>query len=644
MATSIGDNPTLLDLDTKPLDLLPAAVYVCDAEGVILYYNRRAAELWGRSPEVGKDRWCGSFRMFRPDGSPLPHDECPMAVTLREGRSVSGEEIIVEREDGVRIFVLPSPVPLHDGSHAIVGAVNLLVDITERKRVDDTARLLAAIVESSDDAIVSKTLHGIVTSWNRAAESMFGYSAEEMIGRHISVLAPPDKAEDMAYILGRIKQGDRLDHYETKRKAKDGRVIDVSLTVSPVRDASGTVVGASKIARDITERKRMEEALRRSEELLRDADRRKDHFLAMLAHELRNPISAINSAVQVIRKSEGAETLEWSKDVIERQVKHLSRLIDDLLDVSRISQGKIELRKTVVDAGDLLNNAVETVRAFIKERKHELNLSFPVGSMPVEVDPVRLEQVVVNLLTNAAKYTPAGGRISLSAERVGADIVIHVQDNGLGIAPEKLPEMFELFTQAETALDRSEGGLGIGLALVKSLVEMHGGTVSASSEGCGKGSTFSIRLAAAKGVDAQPAERPAVNGTPRKQASRILVVDDSADSTQGFARLLKILGHEVRTAYDGPEAIEVAAAYHPDIIFLDIGLPVLDGYEVARRLREHECCKHSAIIAVSGYGRDDDRRRAREAGFDDHLLKPIDHDALLTVLSRPLRVEAAVSP
>jgi PAS domain S-box-containing protein len=612
---------------------LPAAVYVTDRDGRITLFNEQAAALWGRRPEVGKELWCGSFRIFRPDGTPLPHDECPMAVALREGRAVLGQEIVVERPDGTRAFVLPHPVPLSDASGRPAGAVNMLVDVTERKRVGDAERLLAAIVESSDDVIISKTLDGTITSWNRAAERTFGYTAAEALGRHISLIAPPEGAEDMERILARIRRGERVDHYETKRRAKDGRIIDVSLTVSPVRDEAGTIVGASKVARDISDKKRSDEALKRSEERLRDANRRKDEFLAMLAHELRNPLSAINSAVQVARRSDAAQALDWSTDVVQRQVKHLARLLDDLLDVSRISRGKIQLREEVVDAALIINSAVETVRPLIDGRKHELTVSFRAGPLRVKADPVRLEQVVVNLLTNAARYTPPGGRVWLTAERDGADVVIEVRDTGVGIPPEHLPQMFELFTQGHHTLARTEGGLGIGLTLVKNLVEMHGGTVVASSEGEGQGSQFAVRLPAVEAPPAEPAPAPQAADRTAARASRILVVDDNADSARGLARLLKLLGHEVRTAHDGPAAVAAARAECPDVVLLDIGLPGMDGYEVARQLRETQNGHRPVIIGVSGYGQEDDRRRAREAGFDHHLVKPIDHDTLLSLLS-----------
>jgi len=403
-------------VSTQILSLLPVAVYTTDCEGFITFFNKAAADLWGRGPEIGKDRWCGSHRLFRPDGTTLPLEECPMAILLREGRSVRNAECVLERPNGLRAQILAHPELLHDGSGAIIGAVNMLVDITDQKRAIGDQRLLAAIVESSEDAIVSKTLEGIITSWNRGAERLFGYSAQEAIGKHISFLVPLEQANDVDHVLGQVRRGECVDHYQTKRRAKDGRILDISLTVSPIRDADGRIIGISKVARDITEQKHINDTLKKSEQQLREANRRKDEFLAMLAHELRNPLSAISSAVHVARKSELDEPLAWSTEVIERQAKLLARLIDDLLDVSRITRGKIQLRNEVVEIGSILKCALETVRPLIEERKHELRVSLQRGTLYVQADPVRLEQVMVNLLTNAAKYTESGGRIELVAE------------------------------------------------------------------------------------------------------------------------------------------------------------------------------------------------------------------------------------
>ncbi len=367
-------------------------------------------------------------------------------------------------------------------------------------------------------------------------------------------------------------------------------------------------------------------------EELRGNDQRKDEFLAMLAHELRNPLAAIGNAVSVTTLGGVQEHIEWSMDVIARQMKHLTRLIDDLMDVSRISRGKIELRRDIHELTPILDSAAATARPLIEERKHRLELDIDRGNLWANVDPTRLEQVVVNLLNNAAKYSENGGHIHLSARVEGGEVVLSVKDHGVGIPPEKLPEMFELFAQGDRTLARSEGGLGIGLTVVKKLVEMHGGNIAATSGGKGTGSEFTIRLPLAPRPAVKRAKDVSAVGSDRKSA-RILVVDDNVDTARGMARLLKLLGHEVAIAHSGPEGIEAAREHRPDFVLLDIGLPGMDGYEVASRLRREDCCKDAVIIAISGYGQDEDRRRSKEAGFDHHLIKPLDHDALISLLS-----------
>lgn len=510
--------------------------------------------------------------------------------------------------------------PAKDG-----GIVVYFRDVTERKQAEETRQRLAAIVESSDDIIISKDLDGTVTSWNRGAEQILGYAAEEVVGKHISMLMPPDYRDDTERILGRVRRGEKVDHYETKRVRKDGTVIDVSVTASPIRDATGRIIGASKVARDITQQKRIE--AERAE-----ADRRKDEFLAMLAHELRNPLAAIGNAVHLTSRSGGVlEHIDWAMDVITRQMKHLTRLIDDLLDVSRISRGKIGLRRAVLDLAPIVDHAVATTRPLVEERKHTLEVDIDRGNLWVDGDPTRLEQVLTNLLNNAAKYSDNGGLIRVSARTEGDEVVLSIQDRGVGIPPEHIPLMFELFAQGDRTLARSEGGLGIGLTVVKKLVEMHGGTIEARSEGTGKGSEFTVRLPRAR----RPSAAATGSRAPRAEGrrARVLVVDDNVDTARGLARLLKLIGHEVAVAHDGHEAIEKARDLHPEFVLLDIGLPGMDGYKVASKLRGEACCRESVIIAVSGYGQEEDRRRSREAGIDHHLVKPLDHDALLSLLS-----------
>jgi len=488
--------------------------------------------------------------------------------------------------------------------------------------------LLAAIVESSEDAIVSKTLQGIITSWNAGAQHLFGYTPEEAIGKPVTILIPADRQQEEKLILEQIRRGERIQHYQTVRQAKDGRLLDISLAVSPIRDQAGTVVGASKVARDIR-------AQKEAERILHDADRRKDEFLALLAHELRNPLGPIRHAVKILRaKTPSPSELQWATSIIDRQAEHMSRLVEDLLDVSRITRGTIELRRERVDLAAVLKSAVEASNATIDKAGHRLKVTLPTEPLYVDGDPTRLTQVVANLLDNAAKYTEPGGRISLCAEREGDAAVIRVKDNGIGITAELLPLIFDMFMQAGFALERAQGGLGVGLSLVERLVTLHGGTVSAHSEGPGTGSQFTIRLPVAGRAHERPRHAPATEAKADPHVRcRVLVVDDNQDSADSLGMLLRMMGHEVRTAHDGLEAIAAAATFQPDVAILDIGLPKLNGYEVAKRIREQPWGKDIVLVALTGWGQDEHRRRSQEAGFNHHLTKPVELDVLQELLA-----------
>jgi len=492
--------------------------------------------------------------------------------------------------------------------------------------------LLAAIVESSDDAIVSKTLDGRIRSWNAGAMRLFGYTPEEVIGKPITIIVPAELHEEEHRILEKLQRGERLDHFETTRVTRDGRRIPISLSVSPVRDSHGTVIGASTVARDISERKRAEQALRESEQALREADRRKDEFLALLAHELRNPLAPIRYALATSRKA--GRTLEQRKraeEVIERQVAHMSRLLDDLLDVSRVTHGTLELKKSRTELTLVLGAAIEAARPILDSRHHTLSLDLPKQTVRLEADPVRLAQVFSNLLINAAKYTDAGGSIELRATCEGSGVVVAVRDNGMGISAEMMPRLFTLFSQAHTALVRSEGGLGVGLALARGLVALHGGRVEARSDGPGRGSEFIVRLpVAAPAWEVSQVEVSA--DRPADVGLRILVVDDSRDAADTCATVLELSGHEVQTAYDGRRALELAGTFRPHALVLDIGLPDVNGYEVARSIRAAPWGRGMVLIAVTGWGQGEDRRRALEAGFDHHLTKPIAAETLESLL------------
>ncbi|MBY0521931.1 MAG: response regulator [Gemmataceae bacterium] len=383
------------------------------------------------------------------------------------------------------------------------------------------------------------------------------------------------------------------------------------------------------------ERKRLERELRSRAESLAVADKRKDEFLAMLAHELRNPLAPIRNAMAVLHFAGATEPEHrWAREVIVRQVAQLTRLVDDLLDVSRITRGKINFHKERVELASVIARAVETSRPLIDARKHELRLALPADPLWLEADSTRLGQVLGNLLNNAAKYTPESGTIWLSCCREAGEIVIRVRDTGVGIPADMLPYVFDLFMQADRSLDRSEGGLGIGLTLVRSLVSLHGGSVEALSAGPGHGSEFVVRLPALP-VEQPETSRLMPNGAPLswKSNRRVLVVDDNEDSAETLAMVLKLSGHDVRMAHDGNSAIRLAQAFQPEVVLLDIGLPGMSGIEVARQLRQDPGLKHALIAAITGYGQDSDRQRSEEAGFDAHLVKPIDLDELRSLLS-----------
>jgi PAS domain S-box-containing protein len=500
--------------------------------------------------------------------------------------------------------------------------------------------LLAAIVDSSDDAIVSKTLEGRIVSWNRGATRIFGYEPHEVIGKPITIIVPPELHAEERQILDKLRRGERIDHFDTVRVTKDGRRIPISLTVSPIRAADGTVIAASKVARDISERKLAEQRLQQSEEALRLADRRKDEFLALLAHELRNPLAPIRYAVAANKKpGRTPEQRRNAEEIIERQVTHMSRLLDDLLDVSRITRGTLELKKTHTELTSIIGAALETARPVLDSKHHNLTLDLPSEPVRLEADAVRLAQVFSNLLINAAKYTDPGGRIRLRAVRERGTVLVSVSDNGIGISAELLPRVFTMFFQSHEALGRSECGLGVGLSLVRGLVMLHGGSVEARSAGPGTGSEFTVRFPTGatlrESVDAEAeSEHPSADA-----GLKILVVDDNRDAADTCGMLLEACGHHVQTAYTGRQALELAGTFRPHAVLLDIGLPDIDGYELARQVRTTPWGHSAVLVAVTGWGQEEDRLRAIEAGFDRHLVKPISAEMVESLLRSVARAE-----
>jgi signal transduction histidine kinase/CheY-like chemotaxis protein len=439
----------------------------------------------------------------------------------------------------------------------------------------------------------------------------------------------PDDRDRAAATTAAALTGDAY-HDEFRVRRSDGSVIWVESDGAVVRDEAGRPVRLLGTVRNVTDRKRAEDALK-------TADRRKDEFLATLAHELRNPLAPIRNGIQVLRLAGLPAKCAKTVEMMERQLGHLVNLVDDLLDLSRVRSGKITLRSERVTVREAVEAAVEACRHGIDAKGHDLVLELPTAPLVLTADRTRVVQVVANLLTNAAKYSEPGGRIRVTAVREGGEAVVRVSDTGVGIAPELLPTLWDMFTLVRDTLDKAQGGLGIGLALVKTLVEMHGGSVSAESGGVGRGSTFVVRLplaTPATAAAAEPTGRTAEAAPAASAGRRILIVDDNVDGAESLAELLRLHGHAARTAHSGPDALTAAAAHRPEIIFLDIGLPGMDGYEVARRLRADPNTARTVLVALTGWGTEDDRRKTKAAGFDRHLTKPVEGDRVMALLDR----------
>lgn len=499
------------------LDMLPAGAYMCDRNGLITYFNQRAVDIWGRAPKLNDpaDRFCGSFKLFLADGTPLRHERCWMALAIENDEACYGPEIIVERPSGERLTVLAYANPIRDDHGVLLGGVNVLVDITERTR---------------------------------------------------------------------------------------------------------------------------------AERALLEADRSKNEFLATLSHELRNPLAPIRNAISILRHTpsdepEGRRALE----VVERQMQQMTHLIDDLLDVSRITRNKLELRSGTVTLAEVLETSIEISRPLLEDAGHTFDVTMPHETVHIDGDIHRLAQAISNLLNNAARFTAPCGRIELRARRVNNQVSISVHDDGEGIAEDMLTRIFDAFVQARPAPGHVASGLGIGLPLAKRVVELHGGTIEAYSDGSGKGSVFTVRLPAAptavESLHETTRERP-----PPRTEQRVLVVDDSQDVVESTALFLELMNVNVRSATSGRQALVVAESFRPDVVLLDIGMPEMNGLETARVFRQQPWGKAARLIAVTGWGQEEDIRRSMDAGFDDHVTKPMDPDALIELLQGASPTTAHRSP
>jgi PAS domain S-box-containing protein len=621
-------------------DALGDGIGLLDTEGRFLRCNRALAGLLGRP--IGDVLGQRHDEVVPPPlaggpGRPFPR--------MLRSRCREAAELAL----GARWFrVTADPAFAPDGT--LAGAVYVLADVTEQVEARRQADEQAARAEAQARALAESEARfhfladaipalvwaarpdGFSDFHSRRFLEYLGRTAEQMQGwAWADVLHPEDRERSRAAWLQALASGSSYE-VEYRIRRHDGVYRWHVGRALPMRDDAGRVVRWYGTCADIHDRKRLEQELRLQAEELSRADRRKDEFLAVLAHELRGPLAPLRNALEVLRlRGHDPGTVSMARDLADRQVRQLSRLVDDLLDVSRIARGKLPLKKERVNAAWLVAQAVEAVRPLLEVRNHQLNVLLPPAPVELEADPARLVQVLTNLLTNAAKYTEPGGSVWISAERDRDDVLLRVRDTGVGLPADLVPRLFELFVQAEPG---SQGGLGIGLHLVRGLVEMHGGTVLAFSEGPGEGSEFVVRLPAAAPAAREdgPAPGPAESSGPGR---RVLVVDDDIDGATSLALVLRLRGHEVKVAHDGCTALEVARSFRPEVVLLDLALPGgLDGYEVARRLRREERLRDSLVVAVTGWGQEGDRRRAEEAEFDDFLVKPADPQALEAVLAR----------
>jgi PAS domain S-box-containing protein len=614
------------------VEAAPNAIVVIDADGRIVVVNSQTEKLFGYSRDelIGEPVELLVPERFR---DAHPQQRGGFFVDARARPMGAGRDLYGLRKDGSEFPVEIGLNPIHTGRGMLV--LSAIVDITERQRAERRFRLA---IESAPSGMVMVDRQGSIVLVNSQAEKLFGYSREELIGKPVEILVPERFHRQHPNYRGGFFRNPESRPMGAGRdlygRRKDGTEFPIEIGLNPIETEEG-IFALSAIV-DITERKRLEHEIHLRLQDLATADRQKDEFLAMLAHELRNPLAPIRNALQILDMPNADERMQQrAKEMMSRQLHHLVRLVDDLLDVSRIITGRVELRKERFALSAAITRAVETAAPLIDARGHQLTVSQPDDPIPVYADLVRLSQVISNLLTNAAKYTPKPSRIWLTVEPKATDILVRVRDEGIGIASEMLDRVFQLFVQADASPSRAQGGLGIGLTLVRRLIELHEGSVVARSEGLGRGSEFIVRFpadASARDAVLDSEQAPPALFSDGNQR-RVLIVDDNVDAAESIAMLLQASGFSVRCVYDGISALSVAAAYKPTVFVLDIGLPDITGYEVARRLRAQPEFARTPIVAVTGYGQESDRERSREAGIDHHMTKPVDPAVLRNVLA-----------
>src|SRR3984957_1858978 len=603
------------------------AVFTLDVAGHITSGDAGAENIKGyRADEIiGKH-----FSRFYPADAIArnwPGEELKIAA----GQGRFEEEGWRIRKDGTRFWAGVVITALRSPRGKLTGFLKITRDLTERRRHEETLReseeRFRLLVNSVREyAIFMLDAEGCVASWNLGAERIIGYTAAEIIGRSVACLYPAEAAErgapqrDLATVVAHGGM-----EINGRRVRKDGTRFWANVVICSVHDLDGKLRGFAQVTRDLTERKQFKE--------LEESQQRTHEFLAMLSHELRNPLAPLKTAVDVMRLRELSDpVMIRARDVIDRQVQHLTHIIDELLDVSRITSGRIRLTSEMLDLEEIVLRAVEAARPLLDSKGHTLEIQTPGSHLWVRGDLTRLTQVFVNLLNSAAKYSPDRGHIGVSIRSTDKSAAVHIRDNGIGIAAELLPRMFDLFTQGDRPLDRTDGGLGVGLALVHRLVSLHGGVVKAFSEGIGRGSELVVTLPQYCQEISMPVASDPPPPEPQQKRRRLMVIDDNKDAAESMSMLFELWGHEVICTYEGRAALETAAKYRPDAVFLDIGLPGMDGYEIAERLRELPESAHTVIVAITGYGQDEDRRRSREAGIDHHLVKPVSPETLHKLL------------